>query len=298
MTEKASIIIPCYKSAKTLEETLQSVFEMNFENWEALIINDGSPDNVEEIAFEWIKKDERFLYYKKENGGLGTARNYGIKKSNGRYILPLDSDNKVGKDYVRHAIKQFQKDPSIGVVYGDAQTFGTVEKKWVVGEFNPNKLLVKNYIDACAVIKKEVYDDIGLYDVNMPHQGNEDWDFWIRVANSKFRFHYLNEIVFEYRVLENSMIRSFSKKMHDENRNYIYLKHGEIYGKAHDKLYQFVIQSGFQSSIFKPNKLIEPKKGNIQKHLSSSLILSKNVSWYNLIRAVYYKFLRKLRFLE
>ena len=62
-----SIVIPCYKSEFTLQETLESVVNQDFDSWEALIINDGSPDNLETIALKWVQKDTRFKYFKKEN---------------------------------------------------------------------------------------------------------------------------------------------------------------------------------------------------------------------------------------
>ena len=99
-----SIIVPCYNQAQYLPETLQSVLEQDYRHWECIIINDGSPDNTEEVALEWCSKDERFKYFKKENGGLSDARNYGIKHSVGKYILPLDSDDKISKDYTLEAI--------------------------------------------------------------------------------------------------------------------------------------------------------------------------------------------------
>lgn len=80
MSTKLSIIIPCYNSESTLETTLKSVLNQEFQEWEAIMVNDGSPDNLEAIALKYVQKDTRFIYFKKENGGLGSARNYGIKK--------------------------------------------------------------------------------------------------------------------------------------------------------------------------------------------------------------------------
>ena len=62
---KVSIIIPCYNSAKTVEETFQSVINLEYNNWEAIIVNDGSPDNIEYIAKYWVNLDSKFRYYKK-----------------------------------------------------------------------------------------------------------------------------------------------------------------------------------------------------------------------------------------
>ena len=114
MSPKLSIIIPCYKSEATLEETLVSVLAQDFEAWEAILVDDGSPDAVASIADEWMRKDARFRYYKKENAGLGAARNTGIELAEGTFILPLDSDNKVRPQFARKAIAIFEEHPNVG----------------------------------------------------------------------------------------------------------------------------------------------------------------------------------------
>ncbi len=93
MEKLVSIVVPCYNQAHFLDETLQSVLDQSYSNWECIIVNDGSPDNTEDIAKQWCNKDYRFTYLYKENGGLCSARNAGISISKGEFILPLDSDD-------------------------------------------------------------------------------------------------------------------------------------------------------------------------------------------------------------
>jgi glycosyltransferase involved in cell wall biosynthesis len=224
-----SIIIPCYKSSRTVEETLQSVLDQEFTHWEAIIINDGSPDNLEEIVLPWTKMDNRFIYFKKENGGLGSARNFGIQKARGQYILPLDSDNKVRPQFATNAINVFSKEPTVGIVHGNAHYFGSKKGIWKVAPFDAFKMLTDNYIDACAMIKREVFTAVGLYDQAMPYQGHEDWEFWIRTIDSDFTFYYLDETCFDYRVTNDSMIRTFNDKMTQKNIEYIVHKHWKLY---------------------------------------------------------------------
>ena len=80
MNPLVSIIVPCYNQAQFLPEALQSVLEQTHTNWECIIVNDGSPDNTEGVAQEWLVKDSRFKYVYKENGGLSSARNAGLDK--------------------------------------------------------------------------------------------------------------------------------------------------------------------------------------------------------------------------
>ena len=76
---KISVIVPCYNQAQYLDECLNSVLEQTYKDWECIIVNDGSPDNTEEVAKEWVKKDSRFKYFYKNNGGVNSARNSGLK---------------------------------------------------------------------------------------------------------------------------------------------------------------------------------------------------------------------------
>lgn len=232
MVPTLSIIIPCYNSESTLEETLESVLEQDYQDWEAIMVNDGSPDNLEDIALKWIEKDARFKYFKKENGGLGSARNYGIKEAKGNFILPLDSDNKIGKTFAKKAIIIIQENVNVGVVYGDAMYFGEKNELWKVGAFDKYKMLEHNYIDACAIIRKKIFDIIGLYDENLPYQGHEDWDLWLRVLATNYTFSYLEEVTFNYRVDKDSMIKRFNMNMLNENISYIKFKNNMLYIEA------------------------------------------------------------------
>ena len=88
-----SIIIPVYNVEKYLRRCLDSVLNQTFQDWQAICVNDGSPDNSADILDEYAKKDSRFVVVTKENGGSSDARNVGIKKASGDYVMYLDSDD-------------------------------------------------------------------------------------------------------------------------------------------------------------------------------------------------------------
>jgi glycosyltransferase involved in cell wall biosynthesis len=237
MNSKLSIIIPCYNSEKTIELTLQSVFDQDFQEWEALIINDGSTDNTEKIALSWVAKDKRFKYFSKVNEGLGITRNFGIAKAIGEYILPLDSDNLVEKDFATMAIKILDYDDEVGVVHGHAEYFGERNGIWQINEFDLSKILVHNYIDACAIYKRILWIKAGGYDENMPYQGHEDWEFWIAFGQLNVKFHHLNKITFKYNVSSASMIKSFTENMVLTNQDYVVKKHSRLFHRYYSNLY-------------------------------------------------------------
>ena len=224
-----SIIIPCFNSEKTLHSTLSSVYDQVFQDWEAIIVNDGSVDNTEKIAMDWVLKDKRFIYFSKKNEGLGKTRNFAVEKSKGIYLLPLDSDNLIEKNFARDAIKVLQSDTNIGVVHGNAEYFGMKTGIWEVEEYSFDNMLVTNYIDACAIFKKELFNKVRGYDTLMPYQGNEDWDLWLAFGSLGVKFHHLKKITFKYYVHDNSMIRSFTDEMFTANQDYIVKKYSKKY---------------------------------------------------------------------
>lgn len=253
-----SIVIPCYKSEKTLEATLKSVIEQDYQDWEGILVNDGSPDNLEKIALEYVNKDSRFVYFKKENGGLGSARNYGINKSVGKYILPLDSDNLVEKNFAVQAIKILESLKEISVVHGHAKYFGEKTGLWEVDTFDLSKILVHNYIDACAIYRKKLWEKIGGYDENLPYQGHEDWEFWIASGILNANFHHLNQVTFSYFVSRGSMISTFNEDMMLANQDYIVQKYPRLFHKYYadswmknQRFFSQLIQNETSKSLIK-----------------------------------------------
>ena len=98
--ELISIIVPIYNVEKYLRICLDSIEHQTYSNIEVLLINDGSPDSSGEICQEYVARDSRFHYFEKENGGLSDARNYGIERSNGKYLTFVDSDDWLSLTYV------------------------------------------------------------------------------------------------------------------------------------------------------------------------------------------------------
>jgi glycosyl transferase, family 2/glycosyl transferase family 8 len=95
-----SIIVPVYNVENYLRQCLDSIMSQTYQNFECLLINDGSPDNSADICREYVSKDSRFRYFEKENGGVSSARNLGIERSKGQYITFIDSDDWVDSDYL------------------------------------------------------------------------------------------------------------------------------------------------------------------------------------------------------
>lgn len=226
-----SVIVPCYNQGEYLSEALESVINQTYSNWECIIIDDGSTDNSYSIAQKWSEIDSRFILLKKENGGLSDARNYGIERAQGVWILPLDADDKICPYYLDYAEKEIKKDESIDIIYCRAGFFGETTGEWSLIDFDFTKMLSENQIFCSAIFKKSEWYRVGGYDINMIF-GFEDWDFWINILKLKNpKIVKLNYIGFLYRKKSQSMTTEMIKfkerirMMH----NYIYHKHEDIY---------------------------------------------------------------------
>lgn len=224
-----SIIVPCYNQAGYLPETLQTVLDQEYVYWECIIVNDGSPDETEEVALEWCGRDIRFRYLKKENGGLSDARNYGIRHSTGKYILPLDSDDKISKDYTKEAIDVFEKDPSVKIVFCRAKLFGVQYEEWDLLPYSyDNMLFVRNCIYCSAIYKRSDYDLTTGYNINMIY-GWEDYDFWLSLLRREDKVVKLDKFHFFYRTKDVSMRTLIDKEKESFLRLQIFKNHMDIY---------------------------------------------------------------------
>ena len=106
-----SVIVPCYKKVHFLPKTLNSILNQTYNNWECIIVDNGSPDNTVEVANFFASRDRRFKILSQENQGLAMARNNGIAASRGYFILPLDSDDMIESTYLEKAVDYFKKRP-------------------------------------------------------------------------------------------------------------------------------------------------------------------------------------------
>jgi glycosyltransferase involved in cell wall biosynthesis len=204
-TPKVSVIIPCFNHGEFLAEAVASVTSLKRDDVELIIVDDGSTDErtcneIESLIVQGIK------VIRQENRGVGAARNAGVLASKGEYILPLDADNRLRPGYIEHGIRVLNANPEVGVVYSDAEYIGIGSGRGRVGAFDRNRLLLRNYIDACAVYRRSVWELNKGYDSGMPVQGFEDWDFWLGALEHGWQFAYLPEVFFDYRESDESMI--------------------------------------------------------------------------------------------
>ncbi len=227
-----SIVIPCYNHGEYLQEALDSI---NIDNInypvEIIIVDDGSSDHATIQKLDSLKKLNYTIIHQ-ENGGPGKARNTGINIAVGKFILPLDADNKINPDYINKAVPILEKDLA-DIVYAVPEFFGDTSNKkrqFKVRPFDDLGLVTGNCADACAVFRKKVWIKNEGYDEAMPYFGFEDWDFWINASKHNFRFHFIKEKLFYYRILNNSMIAGFDNRERNVLiHRYLAKKHADFF---------------------------------------------------------------------
>jgi glycosyltransferase involved in cell wall biosynthesis len=211
-----SIVIPCYNQGMYLKDALDGLKAFDKGRIEVIIVNDGSADEFTNRYLRELANGGWHVIFQ-DNQGLGAARNRGIRAASGKYVLPLDADNKIFPDYVFKGVAAMESDQRVAVVYGNAELFGEKTGMLKPGPFNLQKLMLGNFIDACAVVRKSAIEKVGYYE-NMKIMGYEDWDLWLRIAFGGYTFHYIDETLFSYRVHRRSMMNSLNRNIRKQNQ--------------------------------------------------------------------------------
>lgn len=229
---KVSVIIPCFNQGQFIDEVVDSVLKQTFRNFEIIIINDGSTDqNTIEILKKFDKPECKIIYT--ENQGVSNARNSAIHASSGKYILPLDSDDKIGPRYLEESVKILEANKNIGIVYCEAEFFGAKTGRLNLPVFSIENILLRNIIFNCALFRREDYFRTKGFNPNMIY-GWEDWDFWLSLIENGAGVYKLPDVHFYYRLTDsNSRNNDVEKNMEKRNclLKTIYLNHIDLYQK-------------------------------------------------------------------
>ncbi|MGB2676647.1 MAG: glycosyltransferase [Candidatus Acidiferrum sp.] len=224
---KVSVVIPCFNHGEFLPEAVCSVTAIERDDIESIVVDDGSTDERTRKVMDALPA-QGIKVIREENKGLAAARNAGIAISRGEYILPLDADDRLRPGWIDRGIRILELNPQVGVVYGDAECFGTRNDRWTTGPFDPDRLLRWNYIHASALYRRCLWEQNGGYDGAMPVQGYEDWDFWLGALEHGWKFAYMREVFFDYRQAERSMITR-TREFESQIEAFVASKHGLLY---------------------------------------------------------------------
>ena len=205
---RVSIVIPCFNHGAFIEEALESVYAQTFSDYEIIVVDDGSSDALTLQVLKSLTGDGLKLI-EQPNMGLVAARNRGIAQAAGEYILPLDADDRISPDFIRRAVVELDRDPSVGIVYGHTELFGARSGLWFQPDFAMPDLLFENMIVATALFRKADWTIAGGYRPAMVHAW-EDWDFWLTLVALGRKIVRLEGVTFYYRMSPDSMTSRLS----------------------------------------------------------------------------------------
>lgn len=229
---KYSIIIPVYNVEEYLDRCLKSILNQTYSNYEVIIVNDGSPDNSDNIIKSYEKEDKRFKGYKKVNGGLSDARNYGLKYATGDYLIFIDADDYIENNYLEKVNDVLERNKDIDVL----------KFKIKLVDEGGNLIRMENGLNKEGVtsfdelVKLEFLEPAWsyVYKLSFWKENNftylkgmihEDFGLTPEILMKANKIYYLNSYLYNY-VQRNGSIMSSNNKE-------------KLHKKAYDMLYQY-----------------------------------------------------------
>ena len=226
-----TVIVPCYNQGPFLGECLASVAAQDYPALETIVVDDGS-DQATKAAIATAAAAFAFTLVTQENRGLSAARNAGLARARGRFVLPLDADNRLSPDAVTQLVSTFwarrRQDDRVAYVYQDKVWFGAEDGYVPHSEYNLYVLMQDNFSDACALIDREVLEAHHLrYDEGM-RRGYEDWELFLRLGVLDQIGTRLAGRTFFYRRWGFSMV-NLADEQRDALKAYIRRREGALY---------------------------------------------------------------------
>ncbi len=256
---KVSVIIPAYNAMAFLPSTLESVLHQTFSDYEVIIVNDGSADEIENRIAK-IVKDSRVKLISQENQGLAGARNTGLINAQGEYIAFLDADDIWDKTKLEKQVRTLEENPEVGLVYNWVRLIDDMGQQKAITRASDvegevwKKLLEHNIVEcgSVAMVRRICYEKVGFFDRSLPSSYGEDWDMWLRIA-ACYPFKVIREPLVYYRdhpgslsknwmAMEQSYRIIIEKVFQSVPENQQYLK-GRCYGFANLRIAWKILQN-------------------------------------------------------
>ena len=206
-----SIVIPVYNCAEFIRETLDSAFAQTFQDYEILLVDDGSTDDLEPVLED---RFERVIYIRQSHRGTGAARNTAIEAARGQYVALLDSDDVWFPDYLEQQIKALSE-KKCDMIYADAELFGRAVREnesFMMRSPSTGAVTTESLLSfECSVItsgtlvRRAKVIEAGLFNEEPDLIGIEDFDLWFRLAKRGAVIDYQKRILLKYRLRSESL---------------------------------------------------------------------------------------------
>ena len=297
-----SVVIPTFNRASFLLNTsIPSVRAQTVSDWELLIVDDGSIDNTKEISERFCKDDSRIRYFYKENGGQGSARNFGIEKSRGNLILFLDSDDILLPNFLE-IICAVQK----------SGNFDTVSsQRWIVSYENLTILGVEGPSPSSTLYKKKLFNKLGYFNEARELIGFEDIDLFIRWEKETSKENFKEYIIGKPLVIYGDHSEQVTKenlKKKVKSLEFLLMKHLNSQEKVEGVVYKKVLQLAYYKFVlgeivasrkilfflFKQSIYVAPSMMFFVTLFKNSIF----ISFFKVIREISRTFVRKIYFIK
>jgi len=220
-----SVVVPCYNQGQYLDEAVESVLTQSFQDFEIIIVFDGSTDpETIEILDSYDRPKTSLI--RSVNQGLAGARNRGVSESTGKYILPLDADDKIGGSYLEKAVSILEANDRVGIVYCKAELFGDASGPWNLPPYRFPDILLGNQIFCSAFFRRTDWVKVNGYN---PFGGWEDFDFWLSLIELGCEVLCLPDTLFFYRKRAGSMIARMSRELQVRGFAQLFRNHPKLY---------------------------------------------------------------------
>jgi len=204
-----SVLLPCYNASKTLEETLFSLKQQSFPDFEVICVDDGSTDNTAELLIGWSEDDPRFIYVPTDHSGVVAAANTGLEFCRGEIVVRMDADDLCHPDRIKLQRDYLQKHTNITVVGSLVTGFPEeaigegfrIYYDWLNSLVSHEDITREIFVESpianpCAAFRKSWIRDLGGY---RDHGWPEDYDLWLRFFLAGARFAKIPEVLLEWR---------------------------------------------------------------------------------------------------
>ena len=204
MKPTISVIIPLYKQSEFIDECIDSVLSQSFEDYEIILVTDAGGEEDEEAADRQTKKDKRIsVVHHAKNMGLPATRNTAIILAKGKFILPLDADDKIAPKCLEEMLREIKLHPE-KIIYCNYIEFGDKNRHITMPDYCFETLEKFNQMVCCSMFSRKMWVEIGGYDEAL--KGMEDWNFWMKAGYAGYYGFRVNEFLFYYRIKEHSMM--------------------------------------------------------------------------------------------
>ena len=193
-----SVMIPYYNCKEYIVETIQSVLSQSHQNFEIIIVDDGSDPEHADYLKGFLADKPAIRYAVQNNQGVAAARNHAARLAGGKYFLFLDSDDLILPDYIEKCVTVLENNPDCKLVYPLAEYFDAQEGLWNLPDYDGLESLLKgNRIPIISMHRAEDFVSLGGFDENLTT--HEDWDLWIRLLSNGGTVIRIPEVLFRYR---------------------------------------------------------------------------------------------------